>query len=116
MSEAWSDYENDMIVADYMHMLAEDLSGIGYNKAERNRALQALIGRGKGSIEYKHQNVSAVLMGMGETWIGGYKPAFNYQRSLEDAVARWIARNPVWYPDIAGLSPQPAVREDEMST
>lgn len=63
----WSDLENDAIVADYMAMLADDLAGRHYSKAEHNRQLQELIGRGRGSIEYKHQNISAVLKGLGET-------------------------------------------------
>jgi hypothetical protein len=92
----WTDAENDAIVADYFSMLAEELAGRKPNKAEHNRNLQALIGRGKGSIEFKHQNISAVLKGLGETWIDGYKPAFNFQASLVDAVARWLARNPAW--------------------
>lgn len=93
----WSDLENDAIVADYMAMLADDLAGRQYSKAEHNRQLQELIRRGRGSIEYKHQNISAVLKGLGETWIEGYKPAFNYQASLEDAVARWLQQRPGWY-------------------
>jgi hypothetical protein len=36
-------------------------------------------------------------MGLGETWINGYKPAFNYQRSLEDAVVGWLKANPTWF-------------------
>ena len=93
----WSDLENDAIVADYMAMLSADLSGRSYSKAEHNRALQQLIGRGRGSIEYKHQNISAVRKGIGETELAGYKPAFNYQASLEDAVDRWLAERPGWY-------------------
>lgn len=92
----WSDEENDAIVADYFAMLAEDASGRAYNKAEHNRALRVAIGRGRGSVEYKHQNISAVLKGMGEDWVEGYKPAFNYQASLEDAVARWLTAHPAW--------------------
>jgi hypothetical protein len=94
--EDWTDAQNDVIVADYFAMLANDAAGRPYNKAEHNRGLQTRIDRGKGSIEFKHQNISAVLKGMGEDWIPGYKPAFNFQGSLEDAVARWLARNPSW--------------------
>lgn len=78
-------------------MLADDLAGRQHSKAEHNRQLQELIGRGRGSIEYNHQNISAVLRGLGETWIEGYKPAFNYQASLEDAIARWLQQRPDWY-------------------
>ncbi len=77
-------------------MLAHDISGQPYNKAEHNRGLQTRIGRSRGSIEYKHQNISAVLLGLGEDWIPGYKPAFNIQTTLVDAVARWLAENVAW--------------------
>ncbi len=96
-SDPWTDEENDLIVADYFAMLADDISGHTYSKAEHRRALLPLLnGRSKGSIEFKHQNISAVLKGLGEDWIPGYKPAFNFQMSLVDAVARWLARNPAW--------------------
>ncbi len=48
----------------------------------------------RGAIEFKHQNISAVLQGLGEDWIPGYKPDFNFQMTLVDAVARWLALNP----------------------
>jgi hypothetical protein len=96
MSADWTDAENDAIVADYFAMLADDVAERRYGKAEHNRALQAVIGRPRGSIEYKHQNISAVLKGLGEDWIPGYKPAFNFQGSLVDAVVRWLQRHPDW--------------------
>ena len=92
----WTDEQNDAIVEDYFAMLADDIAGASYNKAEHNRRLQAVIGRQRGSIEFKHQNISAVLKGLGEDWIAGYKPAFNYQISLAEAVVRWFARHPEW--------------------
>ncbi len=96
-SEPWTDEENDLIVADYFAMLADDLGGRPYNKTEHRLALLArLNGRSEGSVEYKHQNISAVLKGLGEDWIPGYKSAFNFQMSLVDAVARWLARHPAW--------------------
>jgi hypothetical protein len=101
----WSDAENDLIVADYFAMLAADIARRPYNKAEHRRALRAgLSDRSDGSVEFKHQNISAVLKGMGEDWITGYKPAFNFQSALEDAVARWLDRNRAW------LERRPAVR------
>lgn len=99
--EEWSDWENDAIVADYFSMLTDELSGGRYSKAAHNRALQELVGRSKGAIEFKHQNISAVLKGLGETWINGYKPAFNFQKSLEDAVARRLQQHGGW------LTPRP---------
>ncbi|WP_424973513.1 DUF3883 domain-containing protein [Dinoroseobacter sp. S124A] len=93
----WTDGENDLIVADYFAMLAEDIAGRPYNKAAHRRALlPRLNDRSEGSVEFKHQNISAVLKGLGEDWIPGYKPAFNFQMTLVDAVARWLAAHPVW--------------------
>jgi len=97
-AQPWTDRKNDLIVAAYFAMLAEDLAGRPYNKAAHNRQLQGLVaGRNRSSIEFKHQNISAVLKGLGEAWISGYKPAFNFQMSLVDAVVRWLAKNPAWF-------------------
>ena len=102
--DPWSDAENDLIVADYFAMLAADLAAHPYNKAERNRALQARIGRGRGAIEYKHQNISAVLQWLGQPWIVGYKPALNFQGSLVGAVMRWLDGKPNYLPPMRGES------------
>lgn len=78
-------------------MLADDVAGRPYNKAAHRRQLLPLLNnRSAGSVEFKHQNISAVLKGLGEVWITGYKPAFNFQTSLVGAVARWLAINPGW--------------------
>ena len=95
--EPWTDTENDLIVADYFAMLDDEFFGRPFSKAQHRRALLPLLdGRSEGSVEFKYQNISAVLMGLGEDWIHGYKPAFNFQMSLVDAVARWLERNPMW--------------------
>lgn len=117
MASDWTDEQNDAIVADYFAMLAADIVGRAYSKAEHNRCLQAMIGRPRGSIEYKHQNISAVLKGLGEDWIPGYKPAFNFQASLVDAVVRWLQRHPDWLAPTArmAMGPSPsAFREEAM--
>ena len=92
----WSDIENDAILASYFMMLGDELSGRGYNKAAQNRALQEQIGRSRGSIEFKLCNVSAACIGLGLPTIKGYKPRFNFQMSLAEAVSRWLARHPEW--------------------
>jgi hypothetical protein len=108
----WTDEENDLIVADYFAMLAEDLAGRPYNKAQHRRSLMPLLrSRTEGSIEFKHQNISAVLKGLGEDWIPGYKPAFNFQTTLVDAVARWLALNPAWLGRMPGTRPATGLRE-----
>jgi hypothetical protein len=114
MPGEWTDAENDAIVADYFAMLVLDIADRPYSKAEHNRRLQAAIDRPRGSIEYKHQNISAVLKGLGEDWLPGYRPAFNFQASLVDAVVRWLARHPDWLSPAARFgSEQPAVSFSE---
>jgi hypothetical protein len=108
----WTDAENDLIVAEYFAMLADDIAGRPYNKAQHRRSLMPLLrSRTEGSIEFKHQNISAVLKGLGEDWIPGYKPAFNFQTALLDAVARWLAWNPAWLGRIPGTRAAPGRRE-----
>ena len=96
MADAWTDAENDLIVSDYLTMLAKELRGEPFSKTGHRRRLRQQIERTEGSIEYKHQNVSAALKSLGEDWIAGYKPAFNFQMSLVDAIVRQMAKDPVW--------------------
>jgi hypothetical protein len=96
MVKAWTDNEIGLIVADYFAMLSSELAGDHINKAARNRALQQLIHRSRSSIEFKHQNISAVMLGLGQPWIEGYKPAANFQNALIDGVLRWLAGHPDW--------------------
>jgi hypothetical protein len=105
----WTDREVDLIVADYFDMLRMELAGEPYVKAHRNAALQELTGRSRGSIERKHQNISAVLVKLGMRWINGYKPLANYQRVLVDGVERLLEARPRLFadppiPDIAGFA------------
>jgi len=62
----WSNIELDLIIADYFSMLRMELSDIAYNKAEyRRNLLPLLYNRTEGSIEFKHQNISAILAILG---------------------------------------------------
>lgn len=91
--------------------------GIFVRLAEHNRAMQAMTGRPRGAIEYKHQNISAVLKGLNEDWIPGYKPAFNFQLSLADAVDRWLRLHPDWLArpaHTAAAGSRPALQEDAL--
>ena len=90
----WQDDEVDAIVADYFDMLAADLSVRPYVKSKHSRALMAQIGRTHRSVEFKHQNVSAVLDELGLPWIPGYKPKRNYQNAIFDAIDRYLSKHP----------------------
>jgi hypothetical protein len=73
-------------------MLAKELSGAAFNKAEHNRNLQQLLRqRPRGSIERKHQNISAVLIELGFPYIDGYKPLSNYQDLLRVVVTERLS-------------------------
>lgn len=112
LAEVWSDAEIDLIVADYFAMLQDELAGRQFVKAERNRALQQLLARSRGSIEFKHQNISAVLLGLGQPWIEGYKPAANFQNALVDGVLRWLDTRPDWLKPNGREPSSSSVREE----
>ena len=90
----WQDDELDAIVTDYFAMLDADLAGSAYVKSKHNAALMHKIGRTHRSVEFKHQNISAVLDELGMPWIPGYKPKRNYQNAIFDAIDRYLSRHP----------------------
>lgn len=86
--DPWSREEVEATVANYFQMLASELSGKPYSKTQHRRALaQQLNSRSDGSIEFKHCNISAVLIELGFPYISGYKRRDNYQALLYDVVA-----------------------------
>jgi hypothetical protein len=87
----WSTIEVELIVADYFGMLLKELSGQNYKKSEQRKKLLPLLNnRSEGSIEFKHQNISAVLINLGQPYIKGYLPRYNYQSILEDKVIDYL--------------------------
>lgn len=88
----WTADELLLIVNDYFSMLDAELSGSRYSKSEHRRVLRDLVKRSEGSIEFKHQNITAVLQDLGLPWIAGYKPRSNYQGALLDAVEAQLRR------------------------
>src|ERR1700722_8411543 len=86
----WTPQEIDLIVADYFDMLSMELARHGYVKTQHNAELQRLTGRSHSSIEFKHQNISAVLLRLGMPWILGYKPMANFQNALIDGIDRYL--------------------------
>ena len=93
--DGWDWLECEHIVNDYFSMLHKELRGENYNKTAHRRQLQTkLNNRSGGSIEYKHRNISAILLKFGQAYIPGYKPAFNYQQQLQMVVLTHLASNP----------------------
>lgn len=70
----WTRQEVEAVVDDYRQMLIQQFYGQAVNKAEHNRRLrERLQGRSKGSVEFKHANISAVLDEMGfPTFLKGW--------------------------------------------
>ena len=90
----WSSTELDLIVADYFAMLKEEQAGETVRKTEHRRALKEHLHRTDGSIEFKHQNISAVLTELGLPRIRGYVPAWNFQGSIAAAIGRYLETKP----------------------
>src|SRR6185437_2973198 len=90
----WQADELDAIVADYFDMLTMDLAGRSYVKLQHSAALMAQLGRTHRSVEFKHQNISAVLDELGLPWIPGYMPKRNYQNAIFDAIDRYLTHYP----------------------
>jgi Domain of unknown function (DUF3883) len=97
--EDWTSHEIEAAVLDYRDMLAKEFANIAYNKSEHRRALMKRVSRSKGSIEFKHQNISAVLQEVGKPWIVGYKPRRNFQNALVDTVERLLLNDFEMLPD-----------------
>ncbi len=92
--DVWSREEDEAAVADYFDMLRQELAGLSVNKAERNERLRRLLrNRSRGSVEFKHANISAVLNLHGSPYINGYKPRFRFQALLEQVVLEYLDVN-----------------------
>jgi hypothetical protein len=94
IGKPWRDDELDAIIADYFVMLSADLAGRPYVKSRHSAALMAQIGRTHRSVEFKHQNISAVLDELGLPWIPGYMPKRNYQNAIFDGIDRYLTLHP----------------------
>ena len=95
MARDWSVGEVDAIVEDYFSMFRAEIQGEPFGKAQHRRVLAGLLqNRSSGSIERKHQNISAVLIDLGLPYVAGYKPLGNYQGLLLRRVAEHLDRNP----------------------
>lgn len=84
----WSDLEIQAAVDAYLSMLQRELSGLKVNKAHENRLLREgpLAGRTKGSVEFRMQNISTVLVEMNRDRINGYKPAKNVGANVVSSI------------------------------
>lgn len=92
--EHWSQSEVEACVADYLTMLTLELNGQRYNKSEHARdLLRKLEGRSRSALEFKHCNISSVMLTLGYPSISGYKPRENVQGLLLDIVEAQAQNN-----------------------
>ena len=93
-------------------MLEAELSGERVNKAEHNRRLRPLLrSRSRQSVEFKHANITAVLLRLGDLpTIDGYKPRGNYQKLLEQVVLERLDIEPDFFERLAA---GPVVQPDQ---
>lgn len=125
---AWSSEELDAVVAEYFNLLRILPGSPRGTLADRKRALDALISRGEGSIDFKFGNITHVATLLGLPPLRGFKSAPNAQDAIYPAIDRYLLRNPdtlygeallpKWGREIAaadtpGLSEMPAIFVDE---
>lgn len=91
-SVPWRTAEIEATVAAYFEMLRLELAGTPFAKSEYNERVRRLLNnRSKAAVEYKFENISAVLVNHGQVYVRGYLPAQNYQQALESAVLEGLA-------------------------
>lgn len=91
----WSDIELAAATAAYLAMLRDELEGRPYVKAAVNRQLREgpLGKRTRASIEFRMQNISATLAGLGRPFIAGYLPAKNVGNSVKARILASLEQN-----------------------
>lgn len=77
---SWTEGQNRRAVRHYARMIKLAAAGHAFSKTDINRQLQSKVLRTKGAIEYKWQNISAVLNERISAYLPGDLPAANYQR------------------------------------
>ena len=105
----WTREEVEACVADYLRMLTLELNGQRYNKTEHADALMKLLDdRSRASIEFKHANISAVMIALGYPYIDGYKPRGNFQALLLEVVEEQAGENVSLQEAVQAAVPRPA--------
>ena len=90
----WTAAQVAAAVDAYFRRLRLEVDGVPYSKADHNERVRMATGRSKGSAEFKLQNISAVLYGMGLRWIDGYKPRGHGQvGAISEAVDAHLGRH-----------------------
>ena len=96
----WTADEVSATVDDYLVMLAAEAAGQQFSKTEHRRAPQRRLSasRTKGAIEYKHQNISAVMIALGLPYIRGLQTHGQLPGGAVRRVGRRLEADPVTGP------------------
>ncbi len=92
MAAEWTDNELIATIRAYLWMQRSVHDG---HRTVKKRVREALIAgplseRSHGSVEYRFQNISAVLHSMGEEWLEGYLPQRNVGDATEEKIKQAI--------------------------
>ena len=92
----WTEDEVRATVDDYLAMLAAEMAGQQYSKKAHGRALREKLNRSRsaGAFEFKHANISAVMISLGLPYIRGYEPRVNIQGALAEEIQRRLEEDP----------------------
>ena len=91
--ESWTDVELAAAVVAYRLMQGHEASGVEYSKTDVRREVVTTLlpDRTESAYEYRLQNISAVLEGMGEPWLEGYRPATNVGADVAERLERILS-------------------------
>ncbi|GGJ56495.1 HNH endonuclease [Deinococcus roseus] len=97
-TEIWTDEELDAAVGAYVEMLNQEKEGKPYVKMDYNRSLVGgpIANRSRKSIEWRMQNISAVLVEMGQDRIVGYKPARHVTGQIKDKIIGFLNKRGIF--------------------
>lgn len=88
----WTDRELEAAIYAYFTMLSREFKGRKYNRSEIIRQLCSLelIGRDRGSVEFRMQNISAVLQELCHPVLQGYLPRMAVSPGVSQRIRRII--------------------------
>lgn len=116
MTDEWSDEELKAAVDAYNQMARNHAERKPYSKKAIYSELAQRFGRSAKAFEYRMQNVSAVLDGMGEPWVPGLKPASNVGSGVTPRIETLLkatvrSRKPSTQPQPEYKEELPAIRD-----
>ena len=94
--DTWSPEENAILIDGFLQLFKAELLDQPVEKAALEREIVARLPRlSLGAVKWKLRNVSAAMLDLNYCDLGGYRPAWNYQRAtLGAAVVDRIALDP----------------------